>query len=350
MASEIHTFDAEDFAELRHAAATAVAARAIQRCMPLYHRSRKSSAHFQSEITLLDEAVLWARTYCTQGVWRGGFVRAHDLIGRFALSLMRDNFDDPATSIALACSELCLALSLWSEGRQHSVHNVPNNTLRAASLTKPGLDTVLLAEINTDIHLYQDVAGRIIVPFLDKNYPLWSSTIPDWFLDPESESLLHSFEIDREFDQKTIIEITQFVSDELLHALAQKPKLLYLVHHRAFEELIADIWERFGFNVELMQTTRDRGRDIIAIRNKITPVKYLIECKRLREGARVDIQAVRALWYVKSRDKATKAILATTGRFGKDTLTEFEDRVWELELRDFNGIIEWLNLCTRRDV
>lgn len=114
---------------------------------------------------------------------------------------------------------------------------------------------------------------------------------------------------------------------------------------RHFEELVAGIWDRFGFEVERTQRTRDGGRDIIAIRHHVTPVKYLIECKRLGEGKPVEIEAVRALWYVKTRDKATKA-----------TRND-----WTIRQSNYEGIprqcletgvaglwhMEWLNICSR---
>jgi hypothetical protein len=62
----------------------------------------------------------------------------------------------------------------------------------------------------------------------------------------------------------------------------------------------------------------------------------------------VDVQAVRALWWAKQRERATKAVMATTGRFARETIDEFESHVWELELRDFDGLIEWLNLWKER--
>ncbi len=46
-----------------------------------------------------------------------------------------------------------------------------------------------------------------------------------------------------------------------------EPATLLGLSSRQFEELIAEIWSRFGYTVELTARTRDGGRDVIAVRN-----------------------------------------------------------------------------------
>ena len=345
VAADLSTFGEGEFASLSPRASAALAARCIQRVMPLYQRARAPGDDVHAEVELLQNALLWAQVYSEVGGYRCSYERAHDAIGRFAVNLSQNDFDDPAASIALACSELCNAIVQMSLGDTHDIRTVPNNTLRAAWLTKPGLEALLRNEVQRDKELYTAADLSASGVYSNVQFPLWSQGFPEWFLDPECVSLIHAFELEGTLPHKSIIEISRYVSDELLRALLTDPSLMFSLHHRTFEELVADVWSRFGFDVELTQHTRDGGRDIIAIQHQITPVKYLIECKRLSEGRAVAIEAVRALWYVKSRDKATKAILATTGRFASQTVKEFEPSIWELELRDFDGVMEWLNVC-----
>jgi len=48
---------------------------------------------------------------------------------------------------------------------------------------------------------------------------------------------------------------------------------------------------------------------------------------------------VRALYGVKTDEKATKGILATTSRFTRGAKAFFDNHVWELEARDFDGVV-----------
>ena len=92
----------------------------------------------------------------------------------------------------------------------------------------------------------------------------------------------------------------------------------------------------------MTQKTRDGGKDIIAIKRRIAPVKFLIECKRPDPGNPISIRAVRELYGVKCDDGATKAILATTTYFTPDAKIFSDKHRWELELREFEGLKEWI--------
>jgi Restriction endonuclease len=81
--------------------------------------------------------------------------------------------------------------------------------------------------------------------------------------------------------------------------------------------------------------------DVIAIRTCEAKVRYLIECKRYDPEHKVRVHFVRALYGVKVDDKATKAFLATTSSFSRGALRFCENHGWELEPRDYEGVIEW---------
>jgi HJR/Mrr/RecB family endonuclease len=170
--------------------------------------------------------------------------------------------------------------------------------------------------------------------------------IIDTMFKSEDTKLL-SFELER-FDQyPSMISIARTVDNKLAQHFLKHPNDLYSLEPRKFEELIADLFSGFGYEVELTKRTRDGGRDIIAVKNSEVRVKHLIECKRYTHGKKVSVGAVRALYGVKEHYQATKAILATTAFFSKDAVVFFEDHPWELEPRDFEGIMAWLRLIVR---
>jgi CheY-like chemotaxis protein len=130
--------------------------------------------------------------------------------------------------------------------------------------------------------------------------------------------------------------------EHLLRATLKDPRELLQLNPRQFEEFVADLWNRFGYKVELTKRTRDGGRDIIAVRRSEADLRLLVECKRYDVRQKVGVGLVRSLYGVKQHELATKAILATTSTFTKDAQEFFEAHKWELEPRDQQGILDWV--------
>lgn len=87
---------------------------------------------------------------------------------------------------------------------------------------------------------------------------------------------------------------------------------------------------------------------MIAIGNQIIAAsKYLIECKRYAEENKVGIQPVRSLYGVVTDEGATKGIIVTTSSFTSGADEFIQRHKWQLEGRDFNGILEWLKKYQR---
>ncbi len=153
---------------------------------------------------------------------------------------------------------------------------------------------------------------------------------------------LIDFQLDKIIGQRTIIDISSQINNKLIEHFSKNPNDLKLIDRRIFEELIAELFYGFGFKIELTKQTRDGGRDIVAIKSSEVELKYLIECKRPDPENVVGIRPVRELFGVKQDEKASKAILATTTYFSPDALQFFERNKWELEPKDFEGIIGWI--------
>ncbi len=125
--------------------------------------------------------------------------------------------------------------------------------------------------------------------------------------------------------------------------ISNKPALIFEISPRKFEEIIADIFFKKGFEVELTKRTRDEGRDIVAIYNHMDiSTKYLIECKRYARANKVSIDIVQRLFGVKIAEAANKAILATTSTFTKDARHFASNHFWDLALKDYEDIMEWI--------
>jgi HJR/Mrr/RecB family endonuclease len=155
--------------------------------------------------------------------------------------------------------------------------------------------------------------------------------------------LLHAtFEIESTVGGEALIKIASYVDRALIERLHPYSDDLRTMDRRKFEELVAELFVGFGYEVELTKRTRDGGKDIIAIRNAEVNTRFLIECKRPEPGTPIRVAAVRELYGVLEDDGASKAILATTSYFTPDALLFSEKHRWELELKDFDALRQWI--------
>jgi len=177
---------------------------------------------------------------------------------------------------------------------------------------------------------------------LTKDYEQGFKYITDVILIPQEDKIV-DFSIGKNIDGTTIIDVSSAITEKLIKYFAENPHKLKTFDRRKFEELIAELFNGFGYEVELTQPTRDGGRDVIAIRHGEVQVKYLIECKRPDPGKKIGVRPVRELLGTKTDEKASKAILATTAFFTRDALLFFERNKWDLEPKDFHGLQSWID-------
>lgn len=159
----------------------------------------------------------------------------------------------------------------------------------------------------------------------------------------ESREDLYTF---RELDASStrIIQVDFYsVNQELLKYLSQYPTAVYDLTPRRFEELIAKIFEDLDYEVLLTPKTRDGGTDLCAIkRNDLGELLYVVECKKFAPTRPVGIGHVRSLYGVKNATGASAGILVTTSFFTKPAKAFQQSLCYELSLRDYKSIKQWL--------
>ncbi|MBN8877766.1 MAG: restriction endonuclease [Sphingobacteriales bacterium] len=137
-------------------------------------------------------------------------------------------------------------------------------------------------------------------------------------------------------DSKRIQEIITNVYNKNTNLLDLGP--------RQFEELIAELMYRQGFQVELTKQTRDGGYDIVAIYpiKSQAPQKFLVECKRYAEHKKVGVNIVRSFKEVVLSEGANRGIIVTTSYFTNDAKIKIGKTPFLLDYRDKNNIMEWV--------
>lgn len=129
----------------------------------------------------------------------------------------------------------------------------------------------------------------------------------------------------------------------LVRFLAENPSFLYKLEPRAFEELVAELLYKSGFEVELTAQTRDGGKDIIAFHHVLDiKSKYIFECKRYAIENKVSIDVVQRLYGVKHAEGANKAVVVTTSGFTRDARAFAAAHRWDLELKAYEDLLGWL--------
>jgi hypothetical protein len=182
---------------------------------------------------------------------------------------------------------------------------------------------------------------------LYENYDSGIATLLS-LLSPPKGPLIAKFDIDRVYKGRTILEVTNGVGRALVDRLSKHPDELRTMDRRLFEEFVAELFHGFGYEVELTKRTRDGGRDVIAIKDAEAAVRYLIECKRPDPGKPLGIGAVRNLYGVLKDEQATKGILATTAFFTREARLFFDRHKWELEPKDYDGLLKWIKMYTKQ--
>ncbi len=161
---------------------------------------------------------------------------------------------------------------------------------------------------------------------------------------PEIDSASEIFE---PLIPQQIVITTEFINAKLLEEMSKNPRLMLSLTPRQFEEFVAELFLREGFDVELTPEKKDGGRDILAVsHNELGSHLYLAECKRYSPKNPVGVEYVRSLYGVLEAEKATHGIIATTSYFTKGAQAFSRDLKWRIGLKNYNDLKAWVKKCT----
>jgi restriction system protein len=134
------------------------------------------------------------------------------------------------------------------------------------------------------------------------------------------------------------------VNDELLTMLRRHPKLLRQLEPRRFEELVAELLTRQGYDVTLTPPSKDGGFDIYAAKNDgLGRFLYLVETKRYVPPHQVGVEIVRALHGVVQLQRATAGAVVSTSFFTTGA-EEYRRQIrHQMQLHDYVALQRWLD-------
>ncbi len=140
-------------------------------------------------------------------------------------------------------------------------------------------------------------------------------------------------------DDSPIITIKP-ANDKVFSYLAEHPNELYNLTSREFEEFMAQLYNKLGYNAELTKATRDGGKDIILRKPDILgDIVFYVECKQYNAKNKVGVDIIQRFAGIIEMDKVNGGIIATTSFFSSDA------EKWIME-KDLNCRIQMHNFDT----
>lgn len=141
-----------------------------------------------------------------------------------------------------------------------------------------------------------------------------------------------------------IVAHVSAINEELLARLAGDPQALWTLPPRRFEELVAELLARQGYDVSLTPASGDGGFDIYAARlDGLGQFLYLVECKRYVPPNKVGVEVVRSLYGVVQAQRATAGAVVSTSYFTSCAEHYRRQVQHQMHLHDYLALRKWLN-------
>jgi HJR/Mrr/RecB family endonuclease len=171
----------------------------------------------------------------------------------------------------------------------------------------------------------------------------WSAPRPGEFQDGVESALATVRTAILYEDLKPSIELYSALSDELLARLAESPEDRFRLDPYVFEEVVAELLSRMGYEIRLTPRSGDAGRDVIAaIGTPAARLLMLVECKKYAAHRRVGIEPVTRFWSRLFDDHANMAMVVTTSTFQPVAQRFAVSRGYQVSLKDGNDFIGWI--------
>jgi len=141
----------------------------------------------------------------------------------------------------------------------------------------------------------------------------------------------------------TIASELVIAGEDVLKELDSDPTLLHRLTPREFEQLVAELLHRQGYEVELTPLSKDGGKDVyVAHKSGLGSALYVVQAKKYRADRPVGIGVVRELYGVVQAEHLTGGIVATTSYFTKGAVDFQESVQYQMSLTDYHKLREWL--------
>jgi DNA-directed RNA polymerase specialized sigma24 family protein len=157
---------------------------------------------------------------------------------------------------------------------------------------------------------------------------------------PDGTPLTPSSSTRRELE----IRITE-ITEEVIARLAADPTQLYGLTPRRFEELVAELYRRRGFETTLTPLSGDGGADVLVVRHdELGSSLSVVQAKRYSPHNKVGVGIVRELQGTMLERGASAGVVLTTSWFTSGARKYEAAFRYRVSLQDYDGLIRLLHL------
>lgn len=139
-------------------------------------------------------------------------------------------------------------------------------------------------------------------------------------------------------------------NSKILAYLAENPEKLRELGSREFEKIMAEIYNRLGYDVELTKETRDGGKDIIIRKpDMLGDLVFYVECKQYSPKRKIGVDIVERFSGVIELDKVNGGVIATTSFFSPDAqkLILNKNLNYKIQMHDFDRVKKMLKIAAK---
>jgi hypothetical protein len=140
-----------------------------------------------------------------------------------------------------------------------------------------------------------------------------------------------------------------FISQGIIDAVAQNPDALEDLSKQDFERLMAELFARMGFDVDLYRLSHDEGIDFVAVRtDKGDPVIYAVQCKHPdkappgRRRRSLPVTTVREIYGVATHEYLDGAIAITSAAYTAEAQRFAEERADQIMVANEKDVRKWV--------
>jgi restriction system protein len=144
-------------------------------------------------------------------------------------------------------------------------------------------------------------------------------------------------------EYKRVIVDVSSANSEIVEILKKQPELFWKLPPRKFEEIVAEMLEKQGYEVSLTPASGDGGFDIYAARKDgLGKFLYLVECKRYVPPNKVGVEIVRSLYGVVQTQRATAGAIVTTSFFTSGAEAFRREVQHQMHLHNYIVLQKWI--------
>ncbi|HUT70169.1 MAG TPA: restriction endonuclease [Desulfatiglandales bacterium] len=145
------------------------------------------------------------------------------------------------------------------------------------------------------------------------------------------------------------IPVKSFISQSIIDAIAENPEVLNEIDKNDFEALMAEMFARMGFDVELYRGSKDDGIDFLRIDiDNGDPVIACVQCKhpdKAKPGKRrrsLPVATVREIYGVAKAHELSGCIAITSSTYTPAAKKFADLKPEEISVANVEDVIKWV--------